>query len=88
MLLGHTHVTLDLAWIGFLMVNCGTTTGLGGWKGVNNFQRMTIYDDLSIDVQSFNWNGLRFVAQQRSARYVRGFAPAGALGRNRWAKTA
>lgn len=83
MLFGHTHVPLTLAWNGFLMVNCGTTTGLGGWNGVNNLQRLTIYDDLSVDVQPFNWNGLKFVAQS-SRRYARGVAPPGVLGSGRW----
>ena len=83
MLFGHTHVPLKVAWNGFLMVNCGTTTGLGGWMNVNNLQRLTIYDDLSVDVQPFNWNGLRFV-DQPSVRYKRGVAPANVLGSGRW----
>ena len=77
------EAVLKVAWNGFLMVNCGTTTGLGGWMNVNNLQRLTIYDDLSVDVQPFNWNGLRFV-DQPSVRYKRGVAPANVLGSGRW----
>ena len=84
MLFGHTHVPVNIAWNGFLMVSCGTTSGLGGWKGDNILQRLTIYDDQRVNVQPFRWNGLRFVPQPRSVRYRRGAAVGPVVGSGRW----
>jgi 3',5'-cyclic AMP phosphodiesterase CpdA len=86
MLFGHTHVPLAVAENGFVMVNCGTTTGLlGGTGGLrNNIQRLTVYDDLSVDVQQFNWDGLRFVGGPRSAPFRRGGATGNVVGAKRW----
>ena len=85
-LFGHTHVPVAIAENGFVVVNCGTTTGLNSSTSSfrNNIQRLTVYDNLSVDVQEFNWDGLHFVGGQLSATFRRGMARGKVIGTKRW----
>lgn len=73
-LFGHTHVPRALASDGFVMVNAGSATGLQKKNASpNNLQCLRIHDDLTLEVESFFWNGTRFYPshsvrfQQRAA---------------------